>query len=114
LTPIAPSKKRGISGRDPANVADNRSERLSASNPPARERLLLIVSAAGQPPSLKLIAKSEVVIGYWTGDSFQLMPGWRPPLNWRPAVTHWARLASCLPEGTDLIHEKRFDPDVSD
>jgi hypothetical protein len=82
--------------------------------PPAKERLLLIVSAAGQPPSLKLIAKSEVVIGYWTGDSFQLMPGWRPPLNWRPAVTHWARLASCLPEGIDLIHEKRFDPDVSD
>jgi len=34
--------------------------------------------------------------------------------DWQPVVTHWARLASCLPEGTDLIHEKRFDPDVSD
>ena len=79
--------------------------------PPAKERLLLIVSAAGQPPSL---GKSDVVIGYWTGDSFQLMPGWRPPLNWRPAVTHWARLAPHLPEGIDLIHEKRFDPDVRD
>jgi len=43
--------------------------------PPAKERLLLIVSAAGDPPSLKLIAKSEVVIGYWTGDSFRLLPG---------------------------------------
>jgi hypothetical protein len=43
--------------------------------PPAKERLLLIVSAAGQPPSLKLT--SEVVIGYWTGDSFRLMSGWR-------------------------------------
>jgi hypothetical protein len=33
LTPIAPSKKRGTSGRDSANVADKRLERLSASNP---------------------------------------------------------------------------------
>ena len=44
--------------------------------PPAKERLLLIV-AAGQPPSLKLVATSEVVIGYLTGDSFRLMSGWR-------------------------------------
>jgi len=69
----------------------------------------LIVSAAGQPPSL---SKSEIVIGYWAGDSFQLMPGWRPPLNRRPAVTHWARLAAYLPKGIDLIHERRFDPDA--
>ena len=81
--------------------------------PPAKERLLLIVSAAGEPPSLKLISKSEVVIGYWTGDSFQLMTGWRPPLNRRLRVIHWARIAPCLPEGIDLIHERRFDPDAS-
>ena len=49
--------------------------------PPAKERLLLIVSAAGQPPSLKLIGKSEVAIGYWTGDAFRVMSGFlRPPL----------------------------------
>ena len=81
--------------------------------PPAKERLLLIVSAAGDPPSLKLIAKSEVVIGYWTGDSFRLMPGWRPPLNWRLRVIHWAKIAPCLPVGIDLIHQRRFDPDPS-
>jgi hypothetical protein len=62
--------------------------------PPARERLLLIVSAAGQPPSLKLIGKSEVALGYWTGDAFRVMSGFlRPRLmstDWQPVVTHWA------------------------
>src|SRR5215831_19927758 len=68
--------------------------------PPAKERLLLIVSAAGQPPSLKLIGKSEVAIGYWTGDAFRVVGFLRPRLSsdWRPAVTHWARLAPCLPQ----------------
>jgi hypothetical protein len=74
--------------------------------PPAKERLLLIISAAGHPPKLKLIGKSEVAIGYWTGDAFQLVSGYWRPL---PAVTHWARLASCLPEGIDLAYDRRFD-----
>jgi hypothetical protein len=86
--------------------------------PPAKERLLLIVSAAGQPPTLKLIGKSEVAIGYWTGDGFRVMSGFlRPRLisdDWQPAVTHWARLASCLPEGTDLVRDRRFEPDTGD
>jgi hypothetical protein len=86
--------------------------------PPAKERLLLIVSAAGQPPSLKLIGKSEVAIGYWTGDAFQVMSSYlRPrlvPGGWQPAVTHWARLASCLPAGIDLVRDIRFAPDVRD
>ena len=83
--------------------------------PPAKERLLLIVSAAGQPPSLKLIAKSEVAMGYWTGDAFRVMSGFlRPRLDWQPAVTHWARLAQCLPEGIDLVRDRRLDPDVRD
>jgi hypothetical protein len=86
--------------------------------PPARERLLLIVSAAGQPPSLKLIGKSEVALGYWTGDAFRVMSGFlRPRLmstDWQPAVTHWARLASCLPQEIDLVRDRRFDPDVRD
>jgi hypothetical protein len=84
--------------------------------PPANERLLLVVSAAGQPPSLKLIGKSEVALGYWTGDSFRVMFGYlRPQLtsgDWQPAVTHWARLASGLPLGIDLVRDRRFDPDV--
>jgi hypothetical protein len=86
--------------------------------PPGRERLLLIVSAAGQPPSLKLIGKSEVAIGYWTGDAFRVMSGFLRPrlvsIDWQPAVTHWARLASCLPERIDLVRDSRFDPDVRD
>ena len=84
--------------------------------PPAKERLLLIVSAAGQPPSLKLIGKSEVAIGYWTGDAFRVVGFLRPRLSsdWRPAVTHWARLAPCLPQAIDLVRDRRFDPDVRD
>jgi hypothetical protein len=84
--------------------------------PPANERLLLILSAAGQPPSLKLIGKSEIAIGYWTGDAFRVMSGFlRPRLtDWRPSVTHWARLAPCLPQGIDLVHDKRFDSDIPD
>ena len=86
--------------------------------PPAKERLLLIVSAAGRPPSLRLIGKSEIALGYWTGDAFRGMSGFlRPrlmPSDWQPVVTHWARLASCLPEEIDLIRDIRFDPDVQD
>ncbi len=86
--------------------------------PPAKERLLLIVSAAGQPPSLKLIGKSEIAIGYWTGDAFRVISGYSRPrlmsLDWQPTVTHWARIASCLPEAIDLVRDRRFDPDVKD
>ena len=86
--------------------------------PPTRERLLLIVSAAGHPPSLKFIGKSEVAIGYWTGDAFRVRPGFLRPqlmsIDWQPAVTHWARLTPCLPHGIDLIRDRRFDPDVRD
>jgi hypothetical protein len=86
--------------------------------PPAKERLLLIVSAAGKPPRLKLIGKSEVAIGYWTGDAFRVMSGFlRPPLmstDWPPAVIHCARLAPCLPQEIDLVRDGRFDPDVRD
>ena len=119
LGPIFVIASRSKSGRDPANVADNRMERLSASNPTSEgARLLLIVSAAGKPPRLKLIGKSEVAIGYWTGDAFRVMSGFlRPPLmstDWPPAVIHWARLAPCLPQEIDLVRDGRFDPDVRD
>ena len=80
--------------------------------PPAKERLLLIVSAAGRPPSLKLIGKSEVAVGYWTGDGFRVMSGFlRPRLDWQPAVTI---LAPCLAQGIDFVRDRRFDPDVGD
>jgi hypothetical protein len=35
-------------------------------------------------------------------------------IDWQPAVTHWARLASCMPEGIDLVRDSRLDPDVRD
>jgi hypothetical protein len=66
--------------------------------PPARERLLLIVSAAGQPPSLKLIGKSEVAIGYWTGDAFRVMSGFCDR-GWCPSIG-----SGRLPIGRDLRH----------
>ena len=69
----------------------------------------MIVSAAGQPPSLKLIGKSEVAIGYWTGEVFRVLRS----RDWQPAVTRWARLAPCLPQGIDLVHDRRFEPDVA-
>jgi hypothetical protein len=73
-------------------------------NPPTKERLFLIVSAAGLPPDAALMGKSEIEIGYWTGDSFQLASG-----GSRPIVTHWARVAPYLPDGVDLVHQRRFD-----
>jgi hypothetical protein len=71
-------------------------------NPPAKERLFLIVSAAGSPPDASLLGKGEIEIGYWTGDTFRLMHGGSQPL-----VTHWARVASCLPDGVDLVQDRR-------
>jgi hypothetical protein len=83
--------------------------------PPARERLLLIVSAAGKPPSLKLIGKDEVALGYWTGEAFRVMSGFLrlqlTSIDWQPPVSHWARLTSCLPQGVDLVDDRRFDRD---
>jgi hypothetical protein len=76
-------------------------------NPPAKERLFLIFSAADEPPTLELIGKSKVEVGYWTGDAFRLMDG-----GSQPKVTHWARVAPYLPEGIDLVHERRFDTDA--
>ena len=75
----------------------------------------MIVSAAGHPPSLKLIGKGEVAVGYWADGAFRVISGFlQPSGDWQPAVTHWARLASCLPEEIDLIRDIRFDPDVQD
>jgi hypothetical protein len=75
--------------------------------PPAKERLFLIFSAAGEPPTLELMGKSKVEVGYWTGDAFRLMDG-----GSQPKVTRWARVALYLPEGVELVHERRFDYDA--
>jgi hypothetical protein len=81
---------------------------LGKLKPPAKERLLLIVSAAGSPPDANLMGQSEVEVGYWTGDDFRLMHDGMPA----PLVSHWASLTPCLPKKIKLKHERRFDPDV--
>jgi hypothetical protein len=78
-------------------------------DPPAKERLFLIFSAADEPPTLELMGKSKVEVGYWTGHAFRLMDG-----GSQPKVTHWARVAPYLPEGIDLVHEPRFDTHARD
>jgi len=80
------------------------------------------IGAGGRNQSETLVAivpsahKSEVAIGYWTGDAFRVVGFLRPRLSsdWRPAVTHGARLAPCLPQEIDLVRDRRFDPDVRD
>jgi transcriptional regulator with XRE-family HTH domain len=59
--------------------------------PPTRERLLLIASAAGEPPDSQLMNKSEIVTGYWTGQYFRPMIQ-DYPLGTDLKVTHWAML----------------------
>jgi hypothetical protein len=66
--------------------------------PPQKERLLLIVSAAGQLPDGQLIGKSEVKVGFWTGDAFRIINQAEQPI-----VTRWAKLADFLPAGVELI-----------
>jgi hypothetical protein len=76
--------------------------------PPVKQRLLLIMTAAGSPPDAQLIDRSDVEVGYWTGNRFRLMQ----QDTLAPIVTHWAALASCLPKRVNLKYERRFDPDV--
>jgi hypothetical protein len=68
--------------------------------PPTKERLLLIVSAAGEPPDSQLMNKSEIVIGYWTGEYFRPMIR-DYPLGTDLKASHWAMLRH-LPEGIIL------------
>jgi hypothetical protein len=60
--------------------------------PPKNERLLLIVSAAGEPPDAQLMDKCEIAIGYWDGNDFRpvtLAPHDSPATF---KVRHWATL----------------------
>ena len=76
--------------------------------PPAKERLLLIVSAAGQPPSLKLIGKSEVAIRYWTGGAFRVISSFL-----RPQLTSGRLAAGGYPSGEACIMSARGDRSCS-
>jgi hypothetical protein len=77
--------------------------------PPAKERLLLIASAAGASHDVHLMGRSELVIGYWTGQYF------RPTIAGHPLgtdlkVSHWAMLG--LPKGIVLQYPSEFRDEV--
>jgi hypothetical protein len=74
---------------------------IEEKQPPKNERLLLIVSAAGEPPDAQLIDKCESAIGYWDGDYFH-------PVTLEPhlsgltfKVRYWATLRD-VPEDENM------------
>jgi hypothetical protein len=67
--------------------------------PPVKERLLLIISAAGDPPDTQLMDQSEIAIGYWTNSSGFRPLDRDPTLPMKLQVTHWALLREDLPPG---------------
>ena len=77
--------------------------------PPLKERLLLIVDVASNPPDAQLMVTSEVVIGYWNGTMFYPMmfdpQDFGPRLN----VRYWAKISHILPEEIALHPNRRFD-----
>ena len=86
--------------------------KFGTERPPTRERLLLIVSAAGEPPDVRLTGKSEVVVGYWNGEYF------RPLIAEHPSgtdlkVSHWAMLRN-FSKGTVLQSRTEFRDDLCD
>lgn len=81
---------------------------VSTHLPPVKERLLLVVSAAGLPPDIRLMGQSDIEVGYWTGDEFKSMVTDLPS----QAVSYWALLGPCIPKEIQLKHERKFDPDV--
>jgi len=54
------------------------------------ERLLLMVSAAGEPPDARLMDKSGIFIAHWTGTEFRPLKA-EYPIGWELKVTHWAK-----------------------
>jgi len=78
--------------------------------PPTRERLLLIVSAAGEPPDAPLMNTSEIAMGYWTGECFRPIAA-EYPSGWDLKVSYWAVLRN-LPKGTVLKSRREFGDDV--
>jgi hypothetical protein len=81
-----------------------------AERPPTKERLLLIVSAAGEPPDVRLMGTSEIIIGYWTGEYFRPVTA-EYPFGTDLKVSYWAALRN-LPRGTVLKSRREFGDDV--
>lgn len=81
-----------------------------AERPPTRERLLLLASAAGEPPDVRLMGTSEIIIGYWTGEYFRPATA-EYPFGTDLKVSHWSMLRN-LPKGTVLRSRREFGDDV--
>ena len=78
---------------------------IKKARPPMNERLLLIVSAAGEPPPGELMDTCELAIGYWDGNHFR-------PITLEPhlsgltfKVRYWATLRD-LPK--NAIMQRQF------
>ena len=85
--------------------------RSGEQTPPVKERLLLVFSAAGDPPNGTLIGKSEIVIGYWTGNKFRSMTRPEPGNIIEVKATHWATLDR-LPQGIRLQPRSEFGESI--
>jgi hypothetical protein len=72
---------------------------------PTKERLLLIYSPAGDLPEGQLMGKSELVLGYWTGDHFRAFSRAFPD-NIAVRAKHWA--TRDLPRGVILQPRSEF------
>ena len=84
----------------------------AAHPPPIKERLLLIVSAAGKPPDAQLMGTSEIVVGYWTGSTFRPMTVDHNDLGTAVDATHWATIGPALPKGICLRPQPIFGENV--
>ena len=71
---------------------------------------MLIVSAAGEPPDALLMGKSEILIGYWTGEYFRPFVS-EYPLGFDLKVSYWAKLRD-LPANITLQSRSEFKPGV--
>jgi hypothetical protein len=79
--------------------------------PPTKERLLLIISAAGSPPEGQLIGKSEIIVGYWTGWHFRPL-AFDPTESLSLQVSHWTALKEIsLPHGVVWQARSEFRED---
>jgi hypothetical protein len=77
---------------------------IEEKQPPKNERLLLIVSAAGDPPDVQLMGKYELVIGYWDGHRFHpvTLESERSTIAFDSKVHRWATLRNAVPKDVML------------
>jgi len=82
--------------------------------PPIKKRLFLIVSVAtaGGTADANLIGKSEVTVGYWTGNQYFPLIIDTNDLGTKLQPQFWALAEPLLPDGIELRHLRILDDDV--